>query len=600
MREHKQLIITLIIGFISLIAHFIFHYPSISYYLISILAFLSAVKMAKGMYEDLKEGNYGVDILALTAIIVTSIVGDYWATYLILVMMATGDSLETFAENRANSELKALIAQSPTLAHRLDQSSKQVSDISVDEIELGDILIVKPGEVIPVDGTIIDGTASLDESSLTGESRLIEKSQGDDVLSGAIVDDKSIRIKAIRLASDSQYQTLVRLVDEARKQPGHFVRLADRYAVPFTAISYFIAGMAWLISGDLTRLAQVLVVATPCPLLLSAPIAMVAGMNRSSKNGILVKSGSVLEKLNRANKVAFDKTGTLTKGKLALDHIIVASKDVLSQKELLAYAASVEQESSHILARSVVEKAKEEHISLYPLDQIEEVVAQGVIGHVQGHLVKIGKAVFVDAPMEARVDQTAIYIAVDNQYAGAITFTDQVRPESSSTIEELYDLGIEETFMLTGDHKNIAQQIGEKLHLSNIYADLLPKDKIALLQDNKDALNPIVMVGDGVNDAPALATADVGIAMGANGNTAASESADAVILQDNLAKVASVIKISKDTLRIAKEAVLIGITLSIIAMLLASTGRIPTIAGAFLQEIIDVISMLWALRAYKS
>lgn len=596
MSNVKKFLLTMIIGLVALILEFGFHQNRLAYWLVAIVGGIMTITMLVGMVKTLRSGKYGVDILAITAIVATLLVGEYWASLMVLIMLTGGDSLEDYASHQASRELRSLLDHSPQIAHRIDQET--IKDLEVDAVQVGDLILVKPGELVPVDGRVIAGESLVDESSLTGESRPIEKKRNDEIMSGSVNGDGALRLKVIKAAKDSQYQTLVKLVKESEAKPAHFVRLADRYAVPFTAIAYVIGGVAWFVSKDPIRFAEVLVVASPCPLILAAPVALVAGMSRSSRNGIVVKTGTTIEKLARAKSIAFDKTGTLTEGKLSVEKIqVIASQ--YSEEELIKYAASGEQESSHILARSLVSYAKKQEFSLYPVTNLEEVTGQGIEAQVNGKNVRVGKATFAGAANELGTKQTAVYVAIDHHYIGSITFVDIVRKESAATIKELNTLGIQKTIMLTGDHASIANTIAKEVGISEVHGECLPEEKIQVLNELKQVDRPVIMVGDGVNDAPALAVADIGIAMGAHGSSAASESADAVILKDDLSRVSTAVRLSQDTMRIAQQSVLIGIVICVVLMLIASTGVIPALLGAALQEVIDTVSILSALRARK-
>lgn len=596
MSNIKKFLLTVMIGIVALILEFGFHQNRLAFWLVAIVGGIMTVTMLIGMIETLRSGKYGVDILAITAIVATLLVGEYWASLMVLIMLTGGDSLEDYASHQASRELRSLLDNSPQTAHRI--KGEEITDLAVEEVEVGDLILVKPGELVPVDGRVVEGESFVDESSLTGESKPIEKKQNDELMSGSINGDAALRFKVTKAAKDSQYQTLVKLVKESEAKPAHFVRLADRYAVPFTIIAYVIGGVAWFVSKDPVRFAEVLVVASPCPLILAAPVALVAGMSRSSRNGIVVKTGTTIEKLANAKSIAFDKTGTLTEGKLSVEDIKVDS-DHFSKEDLITYAASGEQESSHILARSLVAFAKEKKIDLFPVTELEEITGQGIQAKVNGKNIRVGKASFAGSPIELTNEHTAVYVSIDNQYIGYITFTDIVRKESAATIKALNGLGIKKTIMLTGDLQSIANQIAHEVGISEVHAECLPEEKINVLKTLNDGDRPGIMVGDGVNDAPALAVADVGIAMGAHGSTAASESADAVILKDDLSRVSEAVRLSQDTMRIARQSVLIGLVICIILMLIASTGIIPALLGAALQEVIDTVSILSALRARK-
>ena len=460
---------------------------------------------------------------------------------------------------------------------------------------MGDQLLVKPGETVPVDGHIISGSSLFDESSLTGESRPVAKEISDTIYSGSINGDGAVTMVVDKLAQDSQYQRLIQLVKEADRTPARFVRLADRYAVPFTAIAFIIAGFAWFISKNPVRFAEVLVVASPCPLILAAPVAFVSGMSRSSRNGIVVKTGNVLEKMATAKTAAFDKTGTITSGQLFVDQILPV--EGVSKETLLTYAASAESSSSHILARSLLAYATKQKIKLFSVTDLSEVTGNGVIATVKQHTVKVGKASFVAEQITQNAAHTSVFVALDGKYLGEITFIDKLRPEAAETMRALKKCGVNELMMLTGDQQKIADKIAQEVGITQVKAQLLPEEKINALKAIPNDEHPVIMVGDGVNDAPALAVADVGIAMGAHGATAASESADVVILKDDLLKVAKAVEIAQDTLKIARQAVLLGIFICVFLMLVASTGAIPAIIGALFQEVIDTVSILWGLRA---
>ncbi|VDG21366.1 heavy metal translocating P-type ATPase [Lactiplantibacillus mudanjiangensis] len=594
MRHYYKLSLTVAVGVIALILQFGLHQPGTAQVIITILGSLMTLSMLIEMIKTLRTGKYGVDLLAITAIVATLAVSEYWASLIVLIMLTGGDSLEDYAAKRANTELKALLDNSPQIAHR--QVDGQLTDIAVEAAQIGDQLVVKPGELVPVDGHLIQGTALFDEASLTGESKPVEKKVGDDVMSGAVNGDSAITMVVDKVAADSQYQQLVKLVKESEARPAKFVRLADRYAIPFTLVAYLIAGIAWWLSGDPHRFAEVLVVASPCPLILAAPVALVSGMSRTSRNGIVVKTGDMLEKMATAKSAAFDKTGTITSGQLTVNQIV--PQPGFTATQILHLAASAEQNSSHILARSIVKYASDTPLS--PVDQLDEVTGNGVTAQIDDHTVKVGKLRFVAPNTDLTpLAQTAIYVAVDGQYAGHITFIDNVRPEAAATLQALHAEGVQNVMMLTGDQRAIATKIAQEVGIDTVQADLLPADKITNLKAIAKSDRPVIMVGDGVNDAPSLAVADVGIAMGAHGSTAASESADVVILKDDLSRVVTAIQISKDTMNVAKQAVWIGIAICTILMLIASSGIIPALFGAMLQEVVDTVSILWALRALR-
>lgn len=597
MRHLTKLWTILGIGLVALILQYGLNLQLYAQILVTVVGAVIALQMFIEMIGTLKSGSYGVDLLAITAVVATLAVSEYWAAMVILVMLVGGDSLEDYAAKKANSELKALLDNSPQIAHKLVDDD--VVDLAVDEVLVGDKLLVRPGELVPVDSHIVKGESFFDESSLTGESRPLNKRVGDSLMSGSLNGDTSVTIQVDKLAIDSQYQQLVKLVKEAEKTPSKFVRLADRYAVPFTLAAYVIAGIAWYLSKDPVRFAEVLVVASPCPLILAAPVAMVSGMSRASRNGIVVKTGDVLEKLARAKTGAFDKTGTITSGQLSVDKVVTLAG--VKEEDLLAMMAGVETESNHILARSIVAYADDHGIDGVATDSLSEVTGKGVSAMVAGQKVLVGKLSFV-AP-DSKIDkpqQTAIYLSVAGKLWGYVLFIDHIRPEAAETMTTLQKLGVSHLMMLTGDQKAIATKVANQTGLTDVQADLLPQDKIAALKAIPHSDHPVFMVGDGVNDAPSLATADVGIAMGSHGSSAASESADVVILKDDLSKVAKAVIISQDTMRIARQSVLIGIFICLGLMLIASSGLIPAFIGAMFQEVVDTVSILWALKARYS
>ncbi len=588
--NYRRLIGVLIVSALALVLQFVLGLPQYAQITISILGSLIALLMFIDMVQTLRSGKFGVDLLAITAVIATIVVGEYWAAMIVLLMLTGGDALEDYAANKANSELKSLIENSPTAAHLI--SGDTIQDIKIDVVKIGDRLLVKPGEIIPVDGTITEGRVTVDEASLTGESRPIDKQTGDNVMSGAVNGDASFYMIADKTADDSQYQNIIRLVKQAESQPAHFVRLADRYAVPFTLAAYVIAGVAWYLSGDPVRFAEVLVVASPCPLILAAPIALVSGMSRGSRNGIIVKSGTIIEKLAGAKTFAFDKTGTITKGHLTVDDVF--GTNGYTPDQVLQLAAGAEQQSSHILARSLVAAIPDR---IPTAQDVRETTAEGVSAIIDGQLVKVGKAAFVTPDPIKKIDKTTVYVSVDGTYAGYVSFADELRPEAKRVMERLHQLGVKQIMMISGDRQPIAQQIADKVGIDKVYAEKLPKEKIAVLDQLDNTERPVCMVGDGVNDAPSLATADVGIAMGAHGSTAASESADAIVLKDDLSLVGKAVAISKETMSVARQSVLIGIAICLVLMLIASFGVIPAIIGALFQEVVDTVTILWALRA---
>ena len=595
MKNWQKLTLTFMIAIIAIILDFGIKQPTMTRVLVTIAGAILAISMFIEMIKTLRSGRYGVDLLAIIAIISTLVIGQYWASLIIIVMLVGGESLEDYAAHRASRELHKLLENSPTFAHKKVGDSYE--DTPIDAIEIDDVFLVKASEVVPIDGVVLEGDSWFDESSLTGESEPVTKAIGDDVLSGSINGETAVLIQASKKASDSQYQKIVQLVKESEATPAQFVRLADRYAVPFTIVSLLIAGAAWLISGDMTRFAEVLVVASPCPLILAAPIAFVGGMSRSSRNGLLVKNGTTIEKLSLAKTVAFDKTGTLTTGILQVKSI-TPEKTEHSEDDLLQIAAALEIGSNHILAKSLVKLATEKDLALLAVADLRESTGLGLSGVIDNKTYRIGRANFANAEDE-KVNGTAVFISEDDVFIGKILFEDKIRPESQHVIERLKAQDVQHILMLTGDNQKTAELVAGELGITEMHAGLMPSEKIGILKELPETHRPMVMVGDGVNDAPALALSDVGIALGASGSTVASESADVVVLRNDLNLVPESIKISRETMKVAKEAVLIGIFICIALMLIASTGILPAIIGALLQEVIDTVSILYALKALK-
>ncbi|MCL2112467.1 MAG: heavy metal translocating P-type ATPase [Streptococcaceae bacterium] len=605
MTNLKKLILVFVIALAALVAYFGFNQSLVAQMIVTIVGGILALSMFIEMIKTLRSGSYGVDLLAITAIIATLLVGEYWASLIIILMLVGGESLEDYAAGRAHRALASLLEKSPDVAHV--KINDEVKDFALDEVEIGSTLLIRPMEVIPIDGRLLSDAAQLNEASVTGETKPNELLAGDEVLSGAINGNSSIEIQTTVVASDSQFQKIVQLVKEAEATPANFVRLADRYAVPFTIIAYIIAGIAYAISGNPVRIAEVLVVASPCPLILAAPIAFVSGMSRSSQNGALIKNGTVIEKLAKARGIFLDKTGTITEGKIQVEKVVPVSEilceigdknktqEQFTASELLQIVYTLEQSSNHILAKAVSSYAEERHVVPLQLSNLTEVAGLGVIGEINGDVFKIGRSSFVGAPENDF--ETAFYVAKNNQYIGAVTFTDSLRPEAKTTIARLKEIGLSRITMLTGDNIRVASKIADEVGIDDIHASLMPDEKLQFIKNSTD--KPVIMVGDGVNDAPALATADIGISIGVGSGTVASEAADIVLLQNDLSNVTKSIEISRDTMKIARQAVMIGIVICIVLMFIAATGVIPAIIGAVFQEVIDVVSILYALRALR-
>lgn len=572
---------------------------TVANWILIVTSVIVSIPLAWDMVKTLRAGHFGIDVLALTAIITSLILGEYWAAIIIVVMLTGGEALEDYAERRAKKELTTLLSNRPKKAHIL-RAGKRI-DIRASEVQPGDKLVILPGEVVPVDATILEGTTSIDESSITGESLPVTREVNDALLSGSVNIDGEITVRAAHTAAESQYEQIVKLVRTATNGQSPFVRLADRYSVPFTALSFFIAGAAWFISGDAVRFLEVLVVATPCPLLLGAPIAIISGMSRASKQGVIIKTGSSLEQLADVQTVAFDKTGTLTMGKPVVQ--AVTTYGPFKKADVIGAAAALEQSSNHILAQAIMRYAEEKSIKIPKAKHTKESAGHGLQGRANGKDILVGHislleqhaVEFPPALDTSKSKQTISYVAIGGKLAGTISFKDEIRSESSSMLSRLRKTGVKQFALITGDNEASAVSVAKKLNIIDVYPDCLPGQKIQAIEEMP---GPVAFVGDGVNDAPVLTSADVGIALGARGSTAASETADVVIMQDDVSKVATSVEVAKRTMRIAKQSVLIGIIISIGLMAAFATGRFTAVQGALIQEVVDIIVIINALRAH--
>ncbi|GJF10096.1 ATPase P [Mycolicibacterium cyprinidarum] len=547
--------------------------------------------------------HVGVDLIALLSLIGTLLVGEYLAGSLIGVMLATGHALDAAAEQRASRDLRALLDRTPRTARR--RIGDVVESIPLEHVVVGDLIVVGPGEVVPVDGEITSGVAFLDESALTGEPLSVERCRGDRVRSGVVNAGAALELRTRRTADESTYAGIVRLAQDAAAESAPVIRVADRIAVWFLPLALGVAGLAWLISASPTRAVAVLVVATPCPLLLAAPVAIVSGMSRASRVGVVVRSGSALENLGHATTLVLDKTGTLTSGQPTGTDVVVAPGQ--SSSEVLRLAASADQLSPHVLAEAIVREANIRHLELsLPTDVVEE-AGTGVSAVVDGQRVTVGNlSLPADAPAWARrvlnratLDSAVVaWVTVDHELAGAITLVDPLRSDASRTLRRLREAGLNRLIMLTGDRRAPAEAIGRALGLDTVYSEQTPENKVAQVRAERESAVTL-MVGDGVNDAPALAAATVGVAMGARGSTASSEAADIVLTTDHIDRLADAMDIARHSRRIAVQSATVGMGLSLVAMGFAAFGLLPPAAGALLQELIDVAVILNALRALR-
>jgi heavy metal translocating P-type ATPase len=554
------------------------------------------------IFASLRRGDVGLDIVAALSMTGALVFGEHLAAVVVALMYAGGQYLESFAERRANREMTALLARVPRTAvlHR----DGRLEEVTLDVIAPKDCLLVRQGDVVPVDGLVAEGVAVLDQSALTGESVPIRKRAGEPVMSGVTNVGDAFDLSATHRAAESTYAGIVRLIEVAQRSRAPMARLADRFAMAFLAFTIVLSGGAWLWSGDPIRALAVLVIATPCPLILAVPVAIVSGVSRAAKAGVLVKGGRALETLTRVKTLVIDKTGTLTHGQARIVEICPMAG--LQSDRLLQLAASLDQASKHVIARALVTEAQGRGLDLLPPTEVEEIPGEGLEGCVDGRHVVVGGIRFVSqrVPRVARAVAAGHYpagsvvvaAAVDGEPAGLLILADPLRTDAAQVIDSLRRLGIGRITLATGDRRDVAQAATVGLHLDAVHAELAPDGKIAVVQDEKRH-GPVMMIGDGVNDAPALAAADLGVAMGARGAAASAEAADVVLLVDQLDKIPSTIRMARRSKRIALQSVYAGIGLSAVGMIAASLGYLTPVQGALIQEAIDVAVILNALRA---
>lgn len=569
-----------------------------AYLVLGIVIVITAIDM----FKDLMRGHWGLDILAVIAMIATLAVQEYVAGLIIALMLTGGEALEDLAARRASRELDQLLNRAPAFAGRIHPVTGEVERIAIEEVKVGDELLVRSSEILPVDGVLLSDHATIDESSVTGEPIPVNYHAGDPLLSGTVNSTTSFTMRAQKVAADSNYASIVRLVEEAVDSRAPMVRLADRYAVPFTIVSLLIAGFAWFLSGDPVRFAEVLVVATPCPLLIATPVAFMGGMSSAAKLNVIIKDGGVLEVLARVRAVAFDKTGTLTEGKADVVEIHPAARTV---DETLQLAAAAEQYSVHVFADPIVGSARTQQLELPEVVTADEVATNGVLASLaDGTSVRVGKPSFIEevtGPIDRPVlsaGETAVYVSVGDELAGVIILSDPIREQSADTVSRLRRAGVAEIAMVTGDITSTAESVAHAVDIQTVHAETTPQTKVRIVQAMRP--RPVLMVGDGINDAPVLAAADVGVAMAGRGATVASESAAAVITSNDIARVADVAYVSRRTVQIALQSIWMGIIISVGLMLVAAFGYLPAVVGALLQEIVDLVAILSALRALRA
>ncbi len=551
---------------------------------------------------SLRRGDVGLDIVAALSMTAALVFGEYLAAAVVALMYAGGQYLESYAERRARREMTALLSRVPRSAMRYRDGA--LEEVALDAIAPGDWLLVRRGDIVPVDGTLSGAHATLDQTALTGESMPVDPGPDGPVLSGSTNVGEAFDLVASHRAAESTYAGILRLVEEAQRSKAPMARLADRYALVFLAVTILLAGGAWLWTGDPIRLVAVLVVATPCPLILAVPVAIISGISRAARHGILIKSGGALEALARITGIVLDKTGTLTEGRARIVDTLVVGD--MAPAELLRLAASLDQASPHIIAKALVSEAQVQGIALVPPSGIAETAGEGIEGKVDGMRVIVGGPKFVrarigkpDAFAETgpyRPGAARVAVAVDGRPAGLFILADELRGDTAHLFEELHGLGIGRIVLATGDRADVAEFVARGLPFDLVRADLKPEEKVAVVHAER-AHGPVMMVGDGVNDAPALAAADVGMAMGARGAAASAEAADVVLLVDQVARITPAIAISRRARTIALQSVWVGLGLSGAGMVAAAFGYLTPVQGALIQEAIDVAVILNALRA---
>ena len=664
--------------------------PGFGQWLVIALVLIIVIDTVRGMIDDLRHGQVGVDVLAVVAILSTVAVAEYWASWAVTLMITSGEAIEEYAQAKAERSLTALMEAAPQTAHVVNlpgvgrgsaadkgdssdgfrrvgsasaaAAAQRFDTVPVEQVQLGDVLMVLPGETVPVDGELLSGTATLDLSNINGEPVPREVFAGARVMSGAVNGSTALTMRATQVAADSQYQRILELVASAQESRPAVVKTADRLAVPFTVLSLVIAGVAWAVSGLPTRFAQVLVLATPCPLLIAAPVAYIAGTGRLAAAGVLIKAQDVLENLGRVTQVFFDKTGTLTvkQPQVVRVEMLPGAATQFDGDHVLMMAGVVESYSVHILSKGIAKAGTEAMARLrrqsendgrpcpesdavwfgvgreHPVVKgINEEAGKGVSGEVNGHVVRVGRLSFAAAGKDGfltagnadptgprhdprpgteaaggteediltrfgllQPDEMASYVSIDGQLIARIVLRDVPRANARTALAKLHALGVARLAMLTGDKRASADIIANEVGIDEVHAELFPEDKVAAVKSAAEDGNAVtMMVGDGVNDAPVLAVADIGVAMTDGTSTAASESAQVVIMTDDIAAVPRAIAIARRTKRVMLQAVIVGLALAVIGMIVAAFDLIPVVVGAFLQEAIDVVSILWALTA---
>lgn len=562
------------------------------------------------VYKTLRgvvRGRFAADIVAMLAIITAVLTDEAFAGVIIVLMQTGGEALDDYGFRRASSSLEALISRAPKMARR-KRDDGGIEEVEAKDVLVGDTVVVRQGDLVPVDGTLLMGQAEIDESALTGEPLPRTKVLGEDLMSGSISVGGAFEMKATRVSTESQYSKIVEMVRSAQSEKPPIERLADRYAVVFTPLTLAVAAFGWFVTHQVSTVLAVLVVATPCPLILATPLAVISGVNRAAKESIIVKSGTAIEQIGKARAVLFDKTGTLTYGSPLVDSVVPLDGD---GGKMLLKAASVEQLSSHPVAKALAAVGAERFGSLAVPTGFKEVPGQGVEADLDGEHIVVGSQRFCESKLSLPFDHKAMvvlerareegklvsFIGIQGRPAGAVVFTDKTRHGVPAMMLRLRELGVEQTVMLTGDNPVNAEAVAKEAGIGRVEANLLPAQKVEEVRKLTREYGATIMVGDGINDAPALASATVGVAMGAHGTGISSEAADVVLIVDDVTKVADGIWIGQRTLRVAKESISFGLGASFVLMAIAAFGFIAPAAGALLQEAVDITVILNALRA---
>jgi heavy metal translocating P-type ATPase len=553
--------------------------------------------------SSLRRGEVGLDIVAALSMAAALVFGQELAAVVVALMYASGQYLESFAERHARREMTALLARAPRTAVR--HRNGALEEVALDAIGSGDRLLIRRGDVVPVDGTVASGLAVLDQSALTGESIPAQMKARDPVMSGSTNVGEAFDLVASRPAAESTYAGIVRLVEVAQRSKAPMSRLADRFAMAFLAVTVLLAAGAWYWTADPIRAVAVLVVATPCPLILAVPVAIVSGLSRAARHGILIKGGKALETMARIHSLVIDKTGTLTHGRARV--VTVRCAPGFSSEMVIGMAATLDQASQHVIAQAIVSDAQDRRLRLAVPTAVVETPGEGIEGSVEGRRVTVGGRHFVasklanpGAPFRQAATPGAVVVAVgiDGTLAGEVVLADELRAGTEELLVNLKRLGIERIVLATGDRREVAEAIAKRLSIDAVRSDLTPDQKVmVVLSERKNGA--VMMAGDGVNDAPALAAADIGLAMGAKGAAASAEAADVVLLVDQLDRVVPALKIAQHSRFIALESVYAGIGLSVAGMVAAALGYLMPVQGALFQEAIDIAVILNALRALR-